>query len=202
MLKNTFKDWLILLATISIIFFALSCKSRQKTLKIDEVNQSKELELDFPFDLIGYWKGELEIISGNGEKQIIPMAMLIEETADSETFGWQLIYNEGDLEDKRSYLLMTVDKENGHYQVDEDNGIILDAYLFDNKLISTFSVQSSLLTVCYTFLRDDIVFEVYAGPQKPIHSTGNIKVGDVLIPPVDSYMTSNVQRGVMKRIRG
>lgn len=202
MQRNHYINYLLIIGTISVLFLAISCKSRQKTLKIDEVEQSKEIELDFPYDLLGYWKGELEIFSRTGNVQKIPMAMLIEETSDESTIGWQLIYNEKEKEDKRSYLLIIVDKESGHFQIDEDNGIILDAYLFKNKLVSSFSVQGSLLTVSYTFLEDDIIFEVIAGPVKPIHSTGNIKVGEASIPPVDSYETTAVQRATLKRIRG
>ncbi len=193
---------LLIIGTISILFLALSCKSRQKTLKIDEVKKSEEYVLDFPYDLLGYWKGALEIYSRSGSVQTIPMAMLIEETSDESTIGWQLIYNEKEKEDKRSYLLIKVDEENGHYQIDEDNGIILDAYLFKNKLISTFAVQGSLLTISYTFHQDEIIFEVIVGPVEPIHSTGNIKVGEASIPPVDSYETTATQRAVLKRIRG
>jgi len=193
---------LIFLVTISIILSLTSCKTRQKTIKIDEVEESINKDIDFPYDILGYWKGELNIISVQNKRQVIPMAMLIEETADSETFSWQIMYNEGEEQDTRSYLLMFIDPENGHYQIDEDNGIILDAYLFGNKLISTFSVQGSLLTVSYTFYPDKIHFEVIAGPVEAIHTTGNIKVGEASIPPVDSYQTSALQQGILKRIRG
>lgn len=187
---------------ILIAIGALSCKSQQKTLKIDIVNESKNNKIDFPYDIIGFWKGELEIFKADAQVQKIPMSMLIEEANELDTYVWQLIYNEGENEDKRTYALLTYDQVKGHYLIDEDNGIVLDAFLFENKLVSTFSVQESLLTVIYTFLPEDIIFEVFAGPQKAINRTGDIKVGEATIPPVDSYKTAAFQRGTLKRIRG
>ena len=93
-------------------------------------------------------------------------------------------------------------KERNHYKIDEDNGIILDCFLFENKLISTFDVGGTLLTTMNTFLEDDMVFEVIAGPIEIINTTGDMKVNENVIPPVNSYQTKTYQRAVLKRIRG
>ncbi len=190
------------LATIIILIGLISCKARQKTLKLDEAQQSQNISLDFPYDVLGYWEGQLEIFGVDSLLQTVPMAVLIDETLDPVVFQWELIYNPGDQEDRRPYLLLMHNKERNHYKIDEDNGIILDCFLFENKLISTFDVGGTLLTTMNTFLEDDMVFEVIAGPIEIINTTGDMKVNENIVPPVNSYQTKTYQRAVLKRIRG
>jgi len=188
---------------IAFVFSLISaCTTTSKTKKIDEAKVSKEIDIEFPEDVLGYWKGELEIFRDTGLVQQIPMAILIEETLDNEMYIWEITYNPGKEEDKRPYLLIVKNKERGHYQVDEDNGIILDAFLLDNKLFSTFEVGKSMLTTVNTFIGDEMVFEVIAGSADPINTTGDMKVGEHSIPPVYSFSTATYQRAILKRIRG
>lgn len=202
-MNYSFKNSLVItLIAISTIFLSISCKTRQKTLKVDEAKQSKLIKLDFPYDVLGYWKGEIEIFQGNNLAMTVPMALIIEETSDESAFRWEIIYNEGEKEDRRPYVLLMHDTISHHYKIDEDNGIILDCYLLGNKLISTFSVSGSTLTTINTFLDDEMVFEVIMGPQESINTTGNLKIGEEEIPPVDSYKVSTYQRAICKRIRG
>lgn len=188
---------------ITFVLLISSCKSTTPIQKTDEVKISKELILDFPFDALGYWKGEIEIFMDTGRVQKLEMAMLIAESPDPSVYEWKIIYNpDSDKEDRRNYLLLTIDSETGHYQIDEDNGIILDCYLLDNKLISTFEVSGSILTTINTFIGDGMVFEVIMGPSKEINITGDIKVGEHTIPPVKSFKTSTYQRAFLYRKRG
>ena len=47
-----------------------------------------------------------------------------------------------------------------------------------------------------------MVFEVIAGPQKSINTSGNMKVEENEIPPVDSYQLSTYQRAILSKKRG
>ncbi len=179
-----------------------SCGTTSEVSKIDEANLSIQTELEFPENALGYWVGEIGIFQDTGLVQTLPMALDIFEIGESGVWAWHIIYNPGKDQDKRSYLLIEVDKERGHYQIDEDNGIILDAYVLDNKLISSFSVSNSTLQTINTFLEDQMVFEVILCPQEAINTTGNMRVEDNQIPPVDSYKVSTYQRAVLKRKRG
>lgn len=192
--------YILLIAMFFSLFY--SCKPTTKLTKIDESSLEKEQTLDFPVDIMGFWTGELEIYTVEGVVQKVPMALDIFEIGESDVWAWHIIYNPGKNEDKRKYLLMEINKETGHYQIDEDNGIILDAYLMGNRLISSFSVSGSTLQTINTFFEDQMVFEVIAGPQKAINTSGNMKVEDKEIPSVDSYQISGYQRAHLKRKRG
>ena len=184
-----------------VISLISSCTTTSKTKKIDEAKDSREITLDFPKDILGYWKGEIEIFRDTGMVQSLEMSIYIEETLDEDMYIWEITYNPGQEEDKRPYLLIVKNKEKGLYQVDEDNGIILDAFLVDNKLFSTFEVGKSLLTTINTFIGNEMVFEVIAGSAEPINTTGGMNVGEHSIPPVYSFSTVTYQRAILKRIR-
>lgn len=186
-----------------VIFSAFySCNPTKELTKADEANLSEKTEISFPESAVGYWEGEISIFQEKGLAQKVPMALDIFEIGESKVWAWHIIYNPGKEEDKRKYLLIEVDKEKGHYQIDEDNGIVLDAYLLDNKLISSFSVSNSTLQTINTFFEDQMVFEVIAGPQKSINTTGNMKVVEEEIPAVDSYKVSTYQRASLNKKRG
>ncbi len=188
---------------IAVIFSAfVSCNSTRKLSKVDEATMAENTEIEFPYNAIGYWEGEISIFQDTGFVQKVPMALDIFEIGEAKEYAWHIIYNPGKEEDRREYLLIEVDKETGHYQIDEDNGIVLDAYLLDNKLISSFSVSNSSLQTINTFFQDDMVFEVIAGPQEAINTTGNMKVEGETVPPVESYKLTTYQRAILKKVRG
>lgn len=188
---------------IALIFSAfVSCNPTSKLSKVEEAQLSSTQDFQFPGNAIGYWEGEIEIFQDTGMVQKVPMALDIFEIGEAKEFAWHIIYNPGKDEDRREYLLIEINKETGHYQIDEDNGIVLDAYLLDNKLISSFSVSNSTLQTINTFFEDNMVFEVIAGPQEAISTTGNMKVEGETIPPVESYKLTTYQRAVLKRVRG
>ena len=191
------------LVLIALIFSAfVSCNPTSRLSKVDEATMSESTEIEFPYNAIGYWEGEISIFQDTGLVQKVPMALDIFEIGEAKEFAWHIIYNPGKEEDRREYLLIEVDKETGHYRIDEDNGIVLDAYLLDNKLISSFSVSNSTLQTINTFFQDDMVFEVIAGPQEAISTTGNMKVEGETIPPVESYRLTTYQRAILKKVRG
>ncbi len=190
-----------------LLFFTLfslicACTPTSKLSKADETTLAKQNVLSFPEIAVGYWEGNIEIYQDTGMIQSVPMALDIFDIGEKGVLAWHIIYNPGKTEDKRKYLLMEVNKEKGHYQIDEDNGIILDAFLLDNKLISSFTVSGSTLQTINTFFDEKMVFEVIAGPEQAINTTGNIKVEENEIPPVDSYKVSTYQRATLTRVRG
>ena len=63
----------------------------------------------------------------------------------SDAWSWTIFYGEDKVKGKRDYQLIPKDVEKGIYQVDEQNSILLDAYLFDGKLFERFEVMGCLL---------------------------------------------------------
>ncbi len=119
-----------------------------KTTNISNPEYSK-LNLNFPDDWLGFWEGDLHIYDEMGLQQSLPMALDNSITGVKGQFTWAIIYGTDSIAGRRDYLLKEVDKNKGHYMVDEKNGILLDAYLIDNELVSVFEVMGNSLTSTY-----------------------------------------------------
>lgn len=150
----------------------------------------------FPNDFIGHWQGDLLWYqTGKQKPQKVKMQLIIKPTDTANVYTWQIIYGEKG-EDNRPYLLKPVDIATGHWQVDEQNGIVLDQYLVGNRFTSAFTVQST--TIVDSYWRDGkaLVAEFYSLTAKPVATTGE---GTEESPKVDSYGTKGYQRAVLKR---
>lgn len=121
---------------------------------------------------MGIWKGELFIYSKPGDEKVttLHMELHISKTDSAGKYNWRIIYDDS-TKDDRKYLLRTVDEKAGKYVIDEKDGIMLNAELLGNRLISRFSVQGSMLDISYTLESDKMVFEVSAGSDAPLETT-------------------------------
>jgi hypothetical protein len=146
---------------------------------------------------LGEWKGELNIESTSKSKQVVPMKIKHFKTDTIGTYGWFLIYGEDEKNGKRAYFLKEKDPSNGHYLLDEKNGILLDTYLAGNKMISSYHVEGTLITSIYTLKPDgNMLFEIYFGNTDQVNTSG----GNEDIPIVKSYKVGGYQRAELKRV--
>ena len=151
----------------------------------------------FPTEWTGRWKGELHWWQGNSaEPKKVNMELVIEPTDSTDKYTWQIIYGKAS-EDNRPYILLAVDKEKGHWVIDEKNGIILDQYLIANRLSGSFTVQKSTIINNYWMENDSLVAEFYSMGASPVSTTGK---GNDEIPLVHSYKINSYQRAVLKRV--
>jgi len=101
-----------------------------------------------------------------------------------------------------NYFLKVIDAEKGHYQVDEKNSILLNSYLIDNRLVSTFEVMDNVITSVYRLEGQKMYFEIYANNAKDALVTGATIQDGEDIPEVESYKTTGYQRGILTRVTG
>ena len=149
----------------------------------------------FPDKWIGTWEGDIEIHNQTGLATTIPMSLSIQKTDSAGRWDWTLIYHlEND--DKREYELVEIDRETGHYQIDEKNSIILDAYWRGQTLISRFSVSNSLIIANYHFWEEEIHFEIFAGDMATPTITG-LEVKE--IDKIQSFPISVMQKAILKK---
>ncbi|MEZ4829695.1 MAG: hypothetical protein R3C61_25935 [Bacteroidia bacterium] len=153
------------------------------------------LMADFPRQWEGEWAGELEIFSGKGKVQTLPMKLLIRPDEKNEVWKWTIVY-QTDTPDVREYELIVSDREKGHFIIDEKNSILLDGWLLGNVLSCRFSVGKSLLLVNYAFERDFIRFDIFAGNKSEPRLTG-AEVEDV--GEIYNYPVTTMQRAVLRR---
>jgi hypothetical protein len=103
------------------------------------------------------------------------------DTIDS--YNYVLVYMIKGEASPRNYTLKVKDKAKGEFIIDENNGILLNAKLFDNKLYSVFEVQGNLLITTERFYDDKMEFEIiFSGKDAKLISEGNEET-----PAVTSY---------------
>ncbi len=152
---------------------------------------AQDVPPEFPASWVGEWTGDLKIFNNKGLQQTVSMKLEIAPIDSSESFTWQLVYNEG--QDQRPYELQIVDAEKGHYQIDEKNSIVLDVYYLAGKLYSRFEVAGNLLLITYELQGEELIFEVISGRESDKKWSGGEEIDGNTIPKVASYAVGTRQ---------
>jgi hypothetical protein len=154
----------------------------------------------FPDSWIGNYKGSLEIFGIDSVKMKANMELKIAATRNDSIYDWHIKYEFNGKEDIRNYSLRLVDRNKGHYHIDEKNSIVIDSYLFNrNKLSSVFSVENNMIMVKYSLESDHIIFELWSVDQQQKNSTGKGVFDGNTVPEVSSYMINGQQRAILKK---
>lgn len=153
----------------------------------------------FPDSWVGNYAGELEIYGKDEIRMKALMKLEIQPKTDS-VYTWHLIYEMNGVEDRRMYELKVIDKEKGHYLIDEKNTILIDGYYYLNRFSSMFEVMGSYIITAYTKEEDALIFEIIAGTAKNPRVSGNQKHEGQDIPEVKSYPINGRQKAVLKRV--
>ena len=190
------KKIFLLVATITV------CACSRKAAKTTTVNTPQNVSQNgianakFPYNFVGNWSGDLELYSGKGKFNTVPMRLIIQPLKDSVgQFSWQIIYgNKG--QDNRPYRLIPVDTAKGKWIIDENDGIKLNAYVLGGTLFSQFAVQGAMLTSIERVEGDKMYYEILSGKEEPVAVTGGSSDS---IPPVKSFGITATQKAVLKR---
>jgi len=153
----------------------------------------------FPASWAGTWQGKLDIYTPQGKAQTIPMELHILPIDTSDRHTWTIIYGAGDQAQKRPYELVTIDAAAGHYQIDEKNNILIDAYHFGDKLIQHFSVMGTMLVATNEVRDNEMIFEIYSGKDEAVTTSGDTTFESEDIPEVQAFPVANYQRAVLRR---
>ncbi len=170
------KIWLLLLLIVSI----------SGVLTAQSVN--------FPDDFLGTYAGKLQIFGA--KIQEIDMKFELQKTDTAGKYIYTLIYIAPNRTDERKYFLIEKDKTKGFYQVDEDNGILLNARFVGNSLISIFEVEGNVIYSCFKFENQNLTFEIISSNKANIEKSGGTSTE---IPEVLAYPVSGYQKAVLKK---
>lgn len=143
----------------------------------------------FPDDFLGSYYGKLQITGKTGKYQI-DMEFHFIKTDTIGTYKYTLVYNKV----PRNYFLIEKDKTNGIYEIDEKNGIILQAKVVDNSIYSIFEVNNNLITTTEHFYDDHMEFEIMFSNTSKTEKTGE---GTKEIPEVTIYPIGGIQRAIL-----
>ena len=103
--------------------------------------------------------------------------------------------------DVRAYRLKVVDKQKGHYRIDERNSIVIDGYLHNNNVFTSFfKVSNSYIITAYTKKENSLLFEIISGDERAATSTGNTISDGEEIPEVNSYLVNGRQKVVLRKV--
>ena len=155
----------------------------------------------FPESWVGKYQGELMIYGVDSVRMKVDMKLEIWKTAKDSIYDWTLTYDMNGKKDVRAYSLKVVDHQNGHYQIDERNSIILDGYLHNNNVFTSFfNVSNSYIIATYTKKEDSLFFEIIAGDGKALTISGNTSQGEEQIPEVISYLVNGRQKAILNKV--
>ena len=156
---------------------------------------AQDKQIQFPQDYLGKYEGTLHINSERGN-QNIPMEFHLLATDSVGKYRYTLIYGAGERKQERAYTLIEKNKEKGEFVVDENNGIVLDDKVIENRMYALFEVNGTLLTTFITFHADHLIFEIIAAPiaQKRLSYSENEPKTEVI-----SYPVAAVQRAVLQK---
>lgn len=145
-----------------------------------------QTKINTPSDFTGIYAGKLIITNANGSQEI-DMEFHLLPTDTIGKYKYTIIYNK----QARNYSLIEKDKEKGLYTIDENNGIVLEAYFTNNTLYSIFEVQGNLITTTEHFQEAFMDFEImFSNTAKQVKSG----YGTDESPEVTSYPILGVQK--------
>jgi len=154
----------------------------------------------FPKSWLGEYKGELMIYGVDSVKMKIDMELKIGKTSNDSIYDWTIIYDFKGKSDVRAYSLIVSDQQKGHYKIDERNSIIIDAYMHnDSVFTSFFKVEESVIIATYSKMGDSIFFEIISSKSAPVSKTGNSSYKEEEIPEVFSFEVNGRQNALLKK---
>lgn len=147
---------------------------------------------EFPGDFIGDWRGTMEWSRPGSTTQKVAMRLKIERVGGTPSFTYLLAYGDGG-KDERPYRLNPIDVPKGRWQIDEGNGIVLDATWLAGRFVSVFSVGGSTIQTHLSREGQTLVstMTTYAGEAKSGGRNG--------VPEVTTFNVVSIQRAVLRR---
>ncbi len=171
---------------------AAQAQKKNRQSKASSASQSN-MPLPFPQSHFGVWEGMLQITKpGNRVPETQSMRLTIDSLRGQPgRYAFQIQYAQQAV---RTYELVAVDVNSGKFQIDEKDGVILEASKIGDQLTSQFSVSNSLITTTYTFLTepDRVGFALFFAEATP-RTTGPANT-PVLTYPVRSRQLATLTR--------
>lgn len=116
----------------------------------------------------GNWKGTMYLCEDGKVTDSVPMKLTVKAKNDS-VFRWKMEYLSAKYPLTKDYKLLY--KNENQYQFDEGDDILIDSYLFANKLMSVFEVGQTVLTSVYELRNNnELYFEISSGIKEKSNS--------------------------------
>ena len=128
----------------------------------------------FPEDWVGNWSGKCQNLKAPGTPRAnFRMDLNIAKLRNSDRYQWQIVYGG---QNARNYELVQVNPAAGHYAVDEKNGVVLDSFIINDELVSSFSFNTQRLNTSVKISEDrqtlKYLITTYGGPLNTYEGSG------------------------------
>lgn len=161
---------------------------------------------DDPIDTwLGSYAGNLNIYNPGKGPVTFPMKLDILELPEEEVSDdpeaptahvWRITYGEGARADIRNYRIVTRDVDEGRYEIDERNSILIPTYLTGNAFNSSFRLDTTVITLAYTLVDNDTIrFNLTSWDSGSLETSGgNGNVPEVISPRMTAYQSAFLLR--------
>lgn len=154
----------------------------------------------FPASWLGHWKGDAT--AGDGvNAQKFTTELIIAATDKPDRWKWTLIYDGSAGRQERKYFLLAKDAAKGLYQIDEDNGIVLESRFMDGTFYSHFLVQGNRITTrerleAFGTPDEHVSVEMVTTIDAQAITTG----GKADAPEVTTWSPVGIQKATLRRV--
>lgn len=157
-----------------------------------ELNPKQDAE-KFPDAWVGTWEGELSVLKNLEVVQTVGAELTIALLDDGSGYEWTTRYL-GDTKITKSYKLIAIDAEKGHYQIDE-GPVQLDSYYANGTLRGWFQIGKTLIYSQYEMVGDKLVFELISGASNVDREGQDPETGGTVTSlPIDAFQRIELQR--------
>lgn len=212
MYKNTTPMHYIGLIGSMIVFLLFSCQEAVPNNEINTETSKDSAAIDtisytapkFPEDWVGIYKGDLQWFAGKNSI-LIPITIEIKAIDSLENaYLWRSTYDSTERFPMvvKDYILVHPDTlPEGHFLIDEKNGIYLDMILIDNSFYSCFEVNKTLLLSIDRLNADgSIHHEIISSRLDGARESGTTSEDSYF--GVKSYSRVGTQKATLKRVKG
>jgi hypothetical protein len=155
----------------------------------------------FPSAFIGHWKGKLQWMAAGRPATEFTMQLKVKPTDVAGQYTWHLQYGDSVVpvssENNRPYILKPVDTAQGHWLIDERDGIILDGYVHGNSFHGAFTVNANTIVNNFIIENGKLMVEFFTIKLAEKNTSGK---GTSDVPFVDSYRIAGYQKGVLSKV--
>lgn len=140
----------------------------------------------FPDQVTGTWTGVMHMYKDGQKRDSVTIRFTVRASSPN-AWSWKTEYLSDKMPMTKDYTLKLVNEATKTYALDEGDGVVLNDYLFGNKLYSVFETHEVMLTSSYELRGDELIFEVTSG--KKVAGSKDIS----------NYSVQHLQRAVLRR---
>jgi hypothetical protein len=156
------------------------------------LTEDAALKSPLPVSWHGDWAGTLVMLGPANKPTEVALKFTVAPLPGTRDLTWKLTYGDGAKSVVKDYILKPDGDKPGRFLLDEQNGVILEMRLANDKLYSLFQVGETLLTARYELRGEAIHFEVTSAKPTPA-KTGQGQV--------QGFTTEAVQSAELKRTK-